>query len=149
MSSTLEDRRIQVCAEALTWLGTPYHHHAGVKGSGVDCGMLLVRVFGACGLVPAELDPGTYSPDWHMHRGEEKFAQWCERFGVLQLAGAMLPGDVLLYRFGRTYSHGAIYLGNAELVHARRKAGRVERASLLDAELSDRPMLRYRAKGLC
>ena len=32
-------------AEALTWLGTPYHHAGRVKGGGTDCGMLILQAF--------------------------------------------------------------------------------------------------------
>ena len=32
------------------WIGTPYHHAADVKEIGVDCAMLLVRVFCNLGL---------------------------------------------------------------------------------------------------
>lgn len=32
-------------AEALTWLGTPYHQQGRVKGVGVDCGTLLCEVY--------------------------------------------------------------------------------------------------------
>ncbi|WP_436904878.1 hypothetical protein [Acinetobacter johnsonii] len=31
--------------EALTWLGTPYHHQGRVKDVGVDCGTLLCEVY--------------------------------------------------------------------------------------------------------
>jgi hypothetical protein len=37
-------KRAQV-QEALTWLGIPYHHHARVKGVGVDCAQLLCAVY--------------------------------------------------------------------------------------------------------
>ena len=41
----------RVVAEARKWIGTPYHNCADVQGAGVDCGMLLVRVFVDSGLV--------------------------------------------------------------------------------------------------
>ena len=45
--------RVAVVAAARSWLGTPYHHAADVKGrkGGVDCAMLLVRVYCDLGLV--------------------------------------------------------------------------------------------------
>ena len=30
-------QRLAVVAEAESWLGTPYHHEARIKGHGVDC----------------------------------------------------------------------------------------------------------------
>jgi hypothetical protein len=65
MSST--DRTLVVAA-ARTWLSTPYHHAADVKGHGVDCAMLLVRVYCDVGLVEP-FDPRPYTRDWFMHRG--------------------------------------------------------------------------------
>ncbi|MDO6044547.1 hypothetical protein Q4P48_08410 [Neisseria gonorrhoeae] len=49
------DLRARIVEEARSWLGTPYHHHAMVKGAGVDCAMLLVAVYGAVGLLPRAL----------------------------------------------------------------------------------------------
>jgi cell wall-associated NlpC family hydrolase len=45
-------QRATVVAEARSWIRTPYHNCADVKGAGVDCGMLLVRVFVDTGLMP-------------------------------------------------------------------------------------------------
>jgi cell wall-associated NlpC family hydrolase len=57
------DQRARVVKEAVGWLGTPYRHQADIKGAGVDCGMLLVRVFVDTGLV-APFDPRPYENDW-------------------------------------------------------------------------------------
>jgi cell wall-associated NlpC family hydrolase len=65
-------QRAAVVAEARSWIGTRYHNCADVKGAGVDCGMLLVRVFVDTGLC-APFDPRPYPPDWHLHRSEEKY----------------------------------------------------------------------------
>jgi hypothetical protein len=73
--------RAAVVQEALTWLGTPYHHHARVKGVGVDCAQQLCAVYEACGCVP-HIDPGNYAHDWHLHRGEEVFIGWLEKAGA-------------------------------------------------------------------
>ncbi len=110
--------RESVALEALAWLGTPYHHHGRIKGVGVDCAQLLCAVFEACGLV-APVDLGTYAVDWHLHHNEEKFSG-----GMAQHAHQPDPardialGDVLLFKFGRTFSHGSIYVGDGLLVHA-------------------------------
>lgn len=101
-------QRHQVAAEAMTWLNTPYHHHARVKGVGVDCAQLLCAVFEACQLVEP-IQPGYYPIDWHLHRGEELFSAWAQRYATLCDRGQPLQvGDVLLFQFGRTYSHGSI-----------------------------------------
>ena len=46
-----EREREKLVAEALSWLGTPYHHAGRVKGGGVDCGMLNLQAFINVGLI--------------------------------------------------------------------------------------------------
>ena len=108
--------RAAVVAEAHTWVGTPYHHHARLKQVGVDCAQILLAVYPA--LTRARMvDPGFYATDWHLHRNEEVYVR------LLQEAGAVptddpQPGDIALFVFGRTYSHGAIVVEDGFLVHA-------------------------------
>lgn len=108
-------QRDAVVAEALTWLGTPYHHHGRIKGVGVDCAQILCVVYETVGVVP-HVDPGFYPVDWHLHRSEELYAQsllkYAERTSTPQ------PGDVALFKFGRCYSHGAIVVNDGLLVHS-------------------------------
>ncbi len=114
--------REKVVAEARSWIGTPYHNCADVKGVGCDCGMLLVRVFVDVGIVEP-FDPRPYSHDWHLHRGEERYLD-----ALLSRAAAVetpKSGDVMLFRVGRCYSHGAIISRPEPLtvVHASFPAG--------------------------
>src|SRR5208282_2779302 len=93
--------REKIVAEARSWIGTPYHNCADIKGVGVDCGMLLVRVFVDLGLVEP-FDPRPYTHDWHMHRDEERYLNL-----VLPRArkvSAPQIGDVMLFRVGRSHS---------------------------------------------
>ena len=97
--------RARVVEEGRVWLGTPYHHAADLRGIGVDCAMILVRVFCDLGLV-APFDPRPYTRDWHLHRGEERYLE-----NLLARAHEVLapqPGDVMLFRIGRCYAHGGI-----------------------------------------
>ena len=107
--------RRAVAEEVQTWLGTPFHHQGRVKGAGVDCAMLLAEVYRRCGLVP-QIDPGYYPPDWHLHRDAERYLDTLLPY-ARELA-APGPGDVAVFRFGRTYSHGAIVTAWPRLVHA-------------------------------
>lgn len=116
-------QRASVVAEALTWLGTPYHSHARVKGVGVDCGQILCAVYEAAGLVP-HIDTGHYAPDWHLHHSEELYIGWMDRYCVrLPRSVAPLPGDIALFKYGRCYSHGAIVVEDNLLVHAYLRRG--------------------------
>ncbi len=121
---TAEDpRRATVVTEARRWLGTPFHHQGRVKGAGVDCAMLLAEVYERCDLV-GHVDPGHYPPDWHMHRDAERYLDKLLAHAS-EFAGPPLPGDVAVFRFGRTYSHGAIVVAWPLLIHAYWAAGKV------------------------
>jgi NlpC/P60 family putative phage cell wall peptidase len=108
--------RAAVVAEAESWIGTPFHHAARVKGAGVDCLMLLAEVYERAG-VAGHIDPPFYVPDWHLHRDAERYLD-----GLLDyarpIAGPPLPGDIALFRFGRTFSHGSIVAQWPRLIHA-------------------------------
>ena len=131
-------QRAAVVAAARSWIGTPYHHMADIRGAGVDCAMLLVRVYVDLGLVEP-FDPRPYTRDWMMHRNEERY------LGFL-LARARLvetpdAGDVILFRIGRCFAHGGV-VSRAEpltMIHAFLPAGHVvEDEVARSAELSAR-----------
>jgi cell wall-associated NlpC family hydrolase len=117
-------QRVAVVAEARSWIGTPYHNCADIKGVGVDCGMLLVRVFVDSGLC-APFDPRPYPVDWHLHRSEERYLGFVFDRGH-EVRPARL-GDVMVLRYGRCYSHGGIVtaVSPLTLVHAYYPARRV------------------------
>ena len=99
------DSRMRVVAAARLWVGTPYHHAADAPGAGVDCAMILVRVF--CDLNMVEpFDPRPYTKDWMLHRDDERY------LGFLLARTHAVPtpesGDVILFRIGRCYAHGGI-----------------------------------------
>ncbi len=122
--------------EAISWIGTPFRDCADVKGrsGAVDCAMLLTRCAVDTGLVPA-FDPRPYPPRWHLHRDEERFTSWIEhRLGGREVPSPR-PGDIVVWRFGRTFSHGAVCVGAGEVVHAWSAAGCVL------ASRMDEPML--------
>jgi len=117
LPSSKAAQRAAVVAEARSWIGTPYHNCADIKGVGVDCGMLLVRVFVDLHLCPP-FDPRPYPVDWHLHRSEERYLGFI--FDRSAEAEEPLPGDVMVFRYGRCYSHGGIVTAAAPLriVHA-------------------------------
>lgn len=130
--------REAVVREALTWEGTPYHHGARQKGVGVDCAMLPAAVYEACELAP-RLDP-EYSPQWYLHRDEELYLQYILPHAVEITFEELGPGDLIVWKFGRTYSHSAIVLDYPEVLHAVRHSRSVIRGNAdRDFELVDRP----------
>lgn len=120
-SLPVAQQRAAVAQEALSWHGTAYHHHARIKGVGVDCAQILIAIYAGLGLAP-EVDPGQYAHDWHLHQGEEVYIGWIESAGGREVQVPQL-GDIGLFRFGRTYSHSAICVGDGMLVHAALGSG--------------------------
>jgi NlpC/P60 family putative phage cell wall peptidase len=116
--------RARVVAAAREWIGTPYHHMADIKRVGVDCAMLLVRVYCDLGLVEP-FDPRPYTRDWHLHQGEERYLGFL--LARAHIVAAPQPADVILFRYGRCYSHGGIVTRSDPLtiLHAFAPAGQV------------------------
>jgi cell wall-associated NlpC family hydrolase len=108
--------------EAMSWLGTPYHHEARVKGAGVDCGQFPAAVFEACGLIPhVEIEHYTY--DWHLHRDDERYLNYVEAF--FTKVDSPQAGDLALFKYGRVISHSAIVIEWPLVIHAYITAGAV------------------------
>lgn len=132
---TEQQLRLAVIDEAMTWIRTPYHHRAHIKGVGVDCAQILLEVYAFTGVCD-RIDVGQYSHDWHMHHSDELYLRWittqCDQVDEPQ------PGDIALFRFGRCVSHSAIVVDwPGKLVHAYIKKGVVMSAAD-DAELRGR-----------
>lgn len=100
----------------MSWLLTPYHHHGRVKGVGVDCAQILCAVYEACGLIP-HIEP-SYPADWHLHRSEELYQGWLSEYGRKLEGEQPRAGDIALFRFGRTFSHGGIVMEDGMVLHS-------------------------------
>lgn len=136
------ETRAAIVAEALSWEGTPYHPHARIKGAGVDCAQLPVAVYSACGCMPA-IEP-VYSEQWMMHRDEELYLAEVRRFSRQIPVEDAKPGDLIVWKFGRTYSHSAIVVEPPIVIHAVLKGRAVIRADISrDEELKTRPHLAF------
>lgn len=114
---TLQEQsgRSRVVEEAKTWIGTPYHHAASVKGAGVDCGTLLIEVYSDAGIIE-RFKPRKYSRQFHLHRDEEWYKQYVETWATP--VEDPKPGDLVLFKVGRLYAHGAIILDWPLVIHA-------------------------------
>jgi len=135
-----------IVEEARSWLGTPWHHMGRVKGAGVDCAMLLAEVYQAVGLIP-RVDPEPYPMDWALHRGEQRFLEWVEKFGV-KVEGDPQPGDVLLYQYGRCVSHAAICVEwPGTVIHAYLLARCVTMNGAHDGDMAGRLVGAWRIGG--
>ena len=143
--------RDNVVAIAKTWSKTPYHSGARLKGIGVDCGQLLIGTYSEAGVIkPGECDPGSYAFDWHLHRSEEKYLAWVQKYCDL-IDGDPLPGDIAVFQFGRCVSHAGIVVAWPVIIHAYVGMGvimsNVNEALLLDKGGKSRLKGIYRPRG--
>ncbi len=129
MSEQESQQRAAVVREAESWLGTPYHHRAWIKGAGVDCAMLLKQSFVNAGLVE-DFEVGNYPPDWMLHRGEEIFLGIVTRY-CREVPAPTGPGDIMLCRVARLYAHGCLIVAWPRVIHAFRDSRAVVYADAL------------------
>lgn len=144
----MTDIRRAIVVEALTWLDTPFHHAARLKGCGVDCANLLAAVFGAAGLIPAVALPA-YPSDWHIHNDEPRFLNelslHADRLTACSLAQ---PGDIAMFTYGRHTAHGAIVTAWPQIIHAWKDAGKVVLSEVDSGPLAARLAGVWRMRGL-
>lgn len=112
--------RTAIVTEALSWEGTPWHHHQCVKGVGVDCVQFLYGVGRAVGFIDPSFTIPNYEP---LARGSflvRQLNQWLE---PLEQGATILPGDVMLFTVGGLDTHVGIVIDNYCFIHAcaRRK----------------------------
>lgn len=112
--------REDLVAEARSWLGTPFVDCADVKGVGVDCAMILVRVCCDLGLAPP-IDPRPYKPQQHLYQG---YLDWLARYA--KQVDEPQPGDIEMFKIGEHAFHSAfIIVPGATILHAYKPSGRV------------------------
>lgn len=117
--------RAEVIAEALTWERTPFHNHARIKGVGVDCAMFLAEVYHAVApdAVP-RIEPGYYPAGWHLHHDENRYINWLLKY-TDEFGGPPLPGDIVMFKTGRAFGHGAIVIEWPNGIHAASADGAI------------------------
>lgn len=138
---TQEEERAHVVAIARGWVGTPFHDGGRLKGVGVDCAMLLAEVFAEAGLIPHQ-DIETYSPQWMLHRDEPLFEDYVRKHGHEVVTPGI--GDIVLYRIGRSFAHGAIVAAwPGAIIHAFKSFRFVAETPSNEADLRGRAVKFY------
>lgn len=107
MTKKEKKQRDLIIAEALSWMNTPFHWHGRVKGCGVDCGTYILEVFERAKLTD-HINIPNYSVNFAMHRSDEWYKKIIEQYCVPVLDREPLPGDIAIFKFGRSFSHGSI-----------------------------------------
>lgn len=120
--------RNKIVQTALSWIGTPYHNHARIKGVGVDCAQLVAGVAFECGIIDKytlERIPTNYNPQHHIHSSEEKLLKLLKDFGCLEIDKELTkPGDIVTFKYGRATSHLGIVVSDHTFVHAEGRGSR-------------------------
>jgi cell wall-associated NlpC family hydrolase len=132
--------RAAVVREALSWLGTAFHHRGRVKAKrdpsgaiidrgGVDCAQSVYLIYrAACPARVPEIAAadGHYAFQWNLAKttaGEERYLNTV--LAHARETRAPLPADLALFRWGLAYAHGAIVMppGFPAIAHANAGAG--------------------------
>lgn len=149
----MDDARSRIVAEARKWLGTPYHHRGRVLGHGCDCAQLVAASYASAGIIPY-IEPQVYPKDWHLHRGEERYITEVEKYlvrvddderSIDDRPRSLLcePGDVLMFRMGRTFSHSAIVTDWPYIIHASAPSILVEEVRIYGTMMARLPTRVY------
>ena len=132
---------------------------ARVKGHGVDCGQVIIAAHVEAGLTE-DFDPGFYTMDWHLHRDEERYLGFVESHlervdpdgsaaaPRARASWSPSPGSVVVFRIGRTFSHGGLVTRWPLIIHANVWDGCVVEASVRGTVMEDRPMRTYMHRSL-
>lgn len=107
-----EERQAKLKEVLDSWLRTPFRHHCGVKGMGCDCIHFVARVFEEVGYFTNPIKIEWYPKDWHLHRDEQRLMQGLVKHLRKVKSVPLMDfknGDIILFQYGRTNSHAAIY----------------------------------------
>lgn len=134
---TEEEQREAVIVAARSWLGTPFHDDAEVKGAGIDCAHFLAVCFAEAGLIPPQ-KIAPYNPTWFLHSDVPIFENYVKRFSH-QIEGPPKRADIVLYKLGRLYAHGAIVIDwPTTIIHSFKLFGFVAETSSDEGDLRTR-----------
>lgn len=112
----------EMIAEIRSWEGTKWVHGQAIKGRGTDCVQFLTKLGKTFGWVPEDYEMPVYNKDWALHNSQSvlkaELAKFCDPTSY-----PWKIGDILVFVFGLTASHAAIYIGDRLVVHAHIKKG--------------------------
>jgi hypothetical protein len=138
VSDTILGQRKAVLEEAVTWLGTPFHHGAGVKGAGADCAAIALSYVAVLGdkIFPnLEFEKEFPLVQWHLHEQDEFYIKRLYEHGFIDIQEEdKLPADVVLTRVGRVFAHGAILFEWPIVIQAESAPAGLHKVTLATAE---------------
>lgn len=130
--------RADIVEEARSWIGTPFHHQASLKGVGVDCVGLIRGIMVAKNNMPEDFSkwPSAYDflgydrvPDG------KKMMEACNLYLTVISKEDMQPGDIVLVSFDKHPQHvgvlGDYRHGGLSIIHASGDSGKVIETRLM------------------
>ncbi|VDN47442.1 conserved exported protein of unknown function [Petrocella atlantisensis] len=120
----VNDVRNQIVAYAKNFIGTRYRYGGTSLTGGVDCSGYTSQIFAKFG----------YALD-RSSRGQGKNGKAVTR-------NQLLPGDLVVYGYGGSISHVAIFIGDGQIIHATSSYG--VRITALDGYMRE-PIIGYRS----
>ena len=116
-----------IIAAARSWLGTPYHDQASVKGAGVDC-LGLARGVWREVIGPEPLSVPPYSRDWGEVMPSEVLVEGAARWLLPIPLDEAAPGSMVLFRMmpQAIVKHVGILTREATFIHAFQGIGVIE-----------------------
>lgn len=113
------EERQRVVDVAKEWIGTPYRGWSCLKGAGCDCGQFVRGVY--LEAFPEKFKdciplPKDYSLQIWQHKEDTTYLDIVSKYMREILESEILPGDVVLYKFGKGFAHGAIVVSWPEFV---------------------------------
>jgi len=116
-----------VISAARSWLGTPYHDQASLKGVGCDCLGLARGVWReVVGAEPFPVPP--YSRDWGETGPREVLGDGARRMMIALAPADAPPGALVLFRMAprAIAKHVGILTGAGSFIHSYERLGVIE-----------------------
>ena len=103
LDPTVSQTAIDLINTGMQYLGNPYVYGGNSLTNGIDCSGFVKQIFAKYG--------------YSLPRTSKQYPNVGTRVPLDQIK----PGDILIYKYGSSIGHVAIYIGNGQILHAANK----------------------------